>query len=146
MSVPARKVDRAPALPRHAPSAHERPATPARTTAARPRTPSSSQQRRRARRGLHPAFLVFASIVIVLLFVGVVALNALFAQTAFAVHSMQTQVLELDSRRDVLATDAARLSSPSRIATWAERYHMVLPDNAIILRVSRFGRSSSAGR
>jgi hypothetical protein len=64
----------------------------------------------------------------------------LFAQKAFAVHSMQTHVTALDKQHDVLATDAARLSSPSRIATWAARYQMVLPVNVVILRVPHFGR------
>jgi cell division protein FtsL len=95
------------------------------------------------RRGLHQTFLVFASIVIVLLVIGVVTLNALFAQTAFGVHSMQTHVAALNQQHDVLAADAARLSSPSRIATWAERYQMVLPDNVVILRVPHFGRTPS---
>jgi hypothetical protein len=71
--------------------------------------------------------------------VGVVALNALFAQTAFAVHSMQTRVSELGEEQDVLAMRAAQLSSPSRIATWAELSQMVLPDNVVILRVPRLG-------
>lgn len=87
--------------------------------------------------------MVFASIVIVLLVLGVVAVNAMFAQTAFAVHSMQTRVTELKEQHDVLATDVARLSSPSRIAAWAERYRMVLPDDVVILRVPRFGRVPS---
>jgi cell division protein FtsL len=95
------------------------------------------------RRGLHQTFLVFASIVIVLLVIGVVTLNALFAQTAFAVHSMQTHVAALNQQHDVLAADAARLSSPSRIANWAQRYQMVLPDNVVILRVPHFGRTPS---
>jgi cell division protein FtsL len=87
--------------------------------------------------------MLFASLVIVLLVLGVVAMNALFAQTAFAVHSMQTRVAQLADEHDVLATDVAGLSSPSRIAAWAERYHMVLPDNVVILRVPRFGRVPS---
>jgi cell division protein FtsL len=87
--------------------------------------------------------MVFASLVIVALVLGVVAMNALFAQTAFAVHSLQTRVTDLGEQHDVLATDVARLSSPSRIAAWAERYQMVLPDNVVILRVPRFGRDAS---
>jgi len=115
-------------------------APPARTPAARPPVDGASRPRRRARRGLHPTFLVFASIVIVMLVLGVVAVNALFAQTAFAVHSLQSRVTELSEQHDVLATSAARLSSPSRIASWAERAHMVAPDDVIILRVPGFGR------
>ncbi len=87
--------------------------------------------------------MVFASVVIVLLVIGVVTMNALFAQTAFAVHSTQTRVTELAEQHDVLAADVARLSSPSRIAAWAERYQMVLPDDVVILRVPRFGRAPS---
>ena len=134
MSVPARKIEYATATS----------PTP-RRTALRPRPPAAAKNKPAARRGLHPAFVTFASIVIVLLVVGVVALNALFAQTAFAVHSMQTHVAGLDEQHDVLATDAARLSSPSRIATWAERYQMVLPNNVVILRVPHFGRTPPAG-
>ena len=132
MSVPARKIDRTPAT-----SPAKRP------TPTKKRRPAVSKQRSAKRRGLHHTFLVFASVVVVLLVVGVVALNALFAQTAFAVHSMQTHVAALDEQHDVLATDAAQLSSPSRIATWAERYQMVLPDNVVILRVPHFGRTPS---
>jgi len=87
--------------------------------------------------------MVFATVVIVLLVLGVVAMNALFAQTAFAVHSTQTRVTELTEQHDVLATDVARLSSPSRIAAWAARYQMVLPDDVVILRVPRFRRAPS---
>ena len=134
MSVPARKFDRAPASP---PAKRPTPPTKERPTVAR-RMPAK-------RRGLHHTFLLFASVVIVLLVVGVVALNALFAQTAFAVHSMQTHVSALNEQHDVLETDAARLSSPSRIATWAERYQMVLPDNVVILRVPHFGRTPQGG-
>jgi len=71
--------------------------------------------------------------VTVTLVVGVVAINALLAQTAFAVHGMQSRVSSLQDQRDVLATQAAGLSSPSRIAKWASRYHMVLPATVVIL-------------
>ena len=140
MSVPARKVETGPGSPGPPSSTKQRPASPARTAAARPRTSIPPQDIRRARRGLHPRFLVFASTVIITLVVGVVALNALFAQAAFAVHSMQSRVTELSEQHDVLAMRAAQLSSPSRIATWAELSQMVLPENVVILRVPRLGR------
>jgi cell division protein FtsL len=131
VSVPARKFDRMPTAVRRPAPLKEPPAV--------------TRKMPPKRRGLHHTFLLFASIVIVLLVVGVVALNALFAQTAFAVHSMQTHLAALNEQHDVLATDAARLSSPSRIATWAERYQMVLPDNVVILRVPHFGRTPQGG-
>lgn len=148
MSVPAREVERTPPpdpayLPgRRAPTTPEPLAPPARKPAARPRT-DLSRPRRPARRGLHATFIVFASSVIILLVLGVVAVNAMFAQTAFAVHSIQTRVTELAAQHDALATDVARLSSPSRIAAWAERYKMVLPNDVVILRVPEFGRPPS---
>ena len=151
MSVPAREVEPEPELDPgrwtpatpHPTERTEHPAPPARTPAARPQTDHPPRPRRRARRGLHPTFMMFTSLVIVLLVLGVVAMNALFAQTAFAVHSVQTRVTELAEQHDVLATDVARLSSPSRIAEWAAGYRMVLPDDVVILRVPRFGRVSS---
>jgi len=84
---------------------------------------------------------VFASLVVVALVVGVVALNALFAQTAFAVHAMQGQVAGLGERNDVLSNQAAQLSSPSRIAAWAAGYQMVAPGTVVILHVPRLTRS-----
>jgi len=77
---------------------------------------------------------VFASTVVVLLIVGVVALNALFAQTAFAVHATQKRLGDLEGRQGVLANEAARLSSPGRIAEWAARYRLVPPNEVVILR------------
>ena len=157
MSVPAREVTNEPiielaldpsfrppgwALALPAPAQPDVFAPPVRTPAARPQDDGASRPRRRARRGLHPTFWGFASSVIITLGLGVVAVNALFAQTAFAVHSLQSRVTELSEQHDVLATTAARLSSPSRIASWAERYHMVSPDDVIILRVPGFARRS----
>jgi cell division protein FtsL len=80
----------------------------------------------------------------VALVVGVVALNALLAQTAFAVHTMQARVSDLQDRRDVLATEAARLSSPSRIASWAKGDEMLLPTDVVILHVRGPARATGA--
>ena len=143
MSVPARRVDVPPH--RRRPSTIDRPATPARTTAARPQTLSPPKKRRRARRGFHPRFVVFASVLVVALVVGVVALNALFAQTAFAVHAVQGQVADLSQRNDDLSNQAAQLSSPSRIADWAALYQMVAPGTVVILHVPRLTRSRAGG-
>lgn len=137
MSLPAREVERRSGS---AP-APNRPASSPRTTAARPRNAIPPQRYRRARPGLHPTFLIFATSVVVLLVIGVVALNAMFAQTAFAVHETQARVTDLREQRAVLATDAARLSSPGRIADWAAAYQMVPARDIVILHVS--GRGSA---
>ena len=132
MSLPAREVGRRPGSTPNP----NRPAPPARTTAARPRTATPPQRYRRARRGLHPTFLIFATAIVVLLVIGVVALNAMFAQTAFAVHETQARVAGLQEQRAVLATEAARLSSPGRIADWAAAYQMIPAGDVVILHVS----------
>jgi cell division protein FtsB len=71
--------------------------------------------------------------------IGVVALNAMFAQTAFAVHATQARVADLRDERAVLATEAARLSSPGRIADWAATDQMVPAGDVVILHVSGRG-------
>ena len=38
---------------------------------------------------------------------------------------MQTQLSTLSDRYRTLTDEAARLSSPSRVASWAEQHHMV---------------------
>ena len=57
-----------------------------------------------------PAFLVFASVVIVLLVLGLVALNALFVQTTFAVHALQPRVAELADSRTCSPRGSAAVS------------------------------------
>ncbi len=132
MSLPAREIERR----LGSISTPNRPASPARTTAARPWTATPPQGYRRARRGLHPTFLIFATGIVVLLVIGVVALNAMFAQTAFAVHETQARVADLREQRAVLATEAARLSSPGRIGDWAAASQMVPARDVVILHVS----------
>jgi len=70
---------------------------------------------------------VFAGVVVTLLVVGIVAVNALLAQTAF--HMREAEARDADLRRATvqLTEEAARLSSPAVVATWARRHGMVTP-------------------
>ena len=113
----------------------KRPLAPARTTAVRPRTSTPPQYRRRARRGPHPAFLVFSAAMVIAMTVGVVALNAMLAQVAFAVHSGQAELADLTERREVLMKELATASAPDRLGEWARSQGMVSPDRVAILRV-----------
>jgi cell division protein FtsL len=111
-------------------------ATPERPVArGRPRTAV------RSRRPGHPVFLVFAALVVVSLVVGVVALNAMVAQVAFAVHTQQSTETDLAEQHEILTDQVAGASSPNRIARWASDQGMVVPDRVVVLRVPGAGRS-----
>ena len=139
MSQPARALpELAPAPRRTAPAPRRTTPAPRRTTPA-PRPASRSVRRRRR---LHPAFLVFAGVIVTVLVVGVVALNALLAQTAFHMREAEARVADLQRANVRLTDEAARLSSPVEVATWARRHGMVTPTagSVHVLQVPGSGR------
>ena len=81
-------------------------------------------------------------LVVTVLIVGVVTLNALLAQTAFQMQAEQDRVETLQRDAVLLTEQAARLSSPGVVATWARRHDMVTPapGEVHILRVPGSGR------
>jgi cell division protein FtsL len=110
-------------------------ARPARTPAARPRTSTAPRRRRRARRGPTPAFWILTAIVVTAMVVGVVSLSVLVVQSSFRADDLRAHIGELGDRQQVLTEEMASLSSPARIASWARRYGMVIPDRVVVLRV-----------
>jgi hypothetical protein len=76
------------------------------------------------------------------LIVGVVTLNALLAQAAFQMRTAQDRIATLHRDAETLTDEAARLSSPVVVATWARRHDMVTPapGEVHILRVPGSGR------
>ena len=119
MSVPARKVSIPPAAhPDHAPRSPRLPHAPEGAT---------PLDRIRSRRRPHPGFSAFAGIVVTAVIVGVVALNALLAQTAFQMRTAQARLDDLRREQIGLTDEAARLSSPVLVARWARRHEMVTP-------------------
>lgn len=136
MSVPARS------LPESHDLSNDRVARPARPPAARP-SPATPPQRR-ARRGPTPAFWVFAGVLVAGLVMGVVALNALVVNTTYRTIDVERRVRALQDVHEELDIEVARLSSPSRIAAWADVVGMVVPGpgESVILRVpgGRSGR------
>jgi cell division protein FtsL len=108
---------------------------PTRTPAARPRTSTPPQPRRRARRGPTPAFWVLTAIVVTAMVVGVVSLSVLVVQSSFRADDLRAHIRELADRQQVLTEQVASLSSPARVASWARRDGMVIPDNVVVLRV-----------
>ena len=139
MSAPARKL---PAPARKEPGTG---AVPARRTAPRPNPDRAAPQRRPATRQRKPqqrpraasrarlrrgriGFAVILTLVVVPMIVGLVALNAVLAQTSFRIDDLTTRVDELGERNAELRKDVAVRSAPDRIADWAGKQGMVTPD------------------
>jgi cell division protein FtsL len=82
------------------------------------------------------------------LVLAVVSLNALVVNTTYRLTETQRRVQVLDEAHEGLEVEVARLSSPSRIAEWADVVGMVVPGpgESVILRVPGERSSDPAGR
>ena len=133
-----------PAQRRHAsPTEPSRPVQPSRRAATGPGTSSRAGSVRRARRGVHLRFSMFAGIVLAVLAVGVVTLNVFLAQSAFHVTSLREEVGGLSIDYDTLTDQAAGLSSPSRVAAWAHSRGMTTASHQVILHTKPRGSDPS---
>jgi hypothetical protein len=137
MSTPARKLD---------PPKDRRPRTPTRHPAeadprtARPATPP----KRAAHKKHHLGFAIFASTIVGLMVFAIVVLHVLLAQQSFRIDAAEARVDLLTQERLELVTEQATLSAPRRIAVWAARHGMRLPDDIRILRAP-IGPTDPAG-
>jgi cell division protein FtsL len=140
VSVPARK------LPSPREAAPVPAARPARQPAARPT--ASPPPPRRARRGSSPAFWFLSAVVVSALVLLVVGLNAMVVNTTYRLTEVQGRVRTLAEQHDELDIEVARLSSPSRIAEWADVVGMVVPGpgDSVILRVPGERAGADGGR
>ena len=145
MSLPAREAERW-ATP--APQPSRRAVAPARAPATRPPIPNPPHPHRRARRGHHPAFWVFTAVVVSAMVVGLVSLNAMRVDAAYRTRSVAERVRLLTDERRTLVNDVARLSSPSRIGTWAHARGLVSPSagDVVILQVAGTSGSTESSR
>jgi cell division protein FtsL len=64
---------------------------------------------------------------------GLVSLNALFANTSFRVDDLSRRIDALETHHLELVLEQAQLSAPGRIAEWARRIGMRLPDDIRVL-------------
>jgi hypothetical protein len=78
---------------------------------------------------------VFASALVGSMVLGVVVLHALLAQQSFRIADAERRIDQLGVERLELLRAQATLSAPGRIADWAFRHGMRLPDDIRILRV-----------
>jgi len=142
MSLPAREAERwAPPTPQ---PVRRRTVTPAYAPAARPPVPKPPHPHRRARREHHSAFWILTTMVVSAMVVGLVSLNAMRVDAAYRTRSLTEKVRLLTDERRTLVNDVARLSSPSRIGSWARREGLVHPasGDVVILQVPGTSRPS----
>jgi cell division protein FtsL len=88
---------------------------------------------------------VLASAVLGSMVFGIVVVNVLLAQTSFRVASAEQRLEELSQEHLELVREQASLSAPGRIAAWASRHGMRLPDDIRILHASGGRRADPAG-
>jgi len=82
-------------------------------------------------------FLVFSAVVVTAIITAAVSLSAMIVQASFRVEELEARIVELADREEVLTIDVAELSSPSRVARWADDRGMVMPDEVVILTIPR---------
>ena len=132
MSTPARKIVTPPrgipTPPRGAPTKRQRP-SPA------PSRPVGPARRASARRGVAPhlGFALLAGTLVGCMVFGIVVLHVLLAQTSFRIDRAERAIEELSDEHLTLVREQATLSAPGRIAAWARRHGMRLPDDIRIL-------------
>jgi len=139
MSLPARRLEPASGAPRR----RTWPA-PKRRTTARPSRPTARRRRGPGRRGAI-GFVVLASAVLGSMVFGIVVVNVLLAQTSFRLASAELRLEELSQEHLELVSEQASLSAPGRIAAWASRHGMRLPDDIRILHAPGGRRADPAG-
>jgi cell division protein FtsL len=138
VSLPARLFEPAPSAPRR-----RTPPVPGPRTSARPARPAAPRRPRARRGGI--GFVVLSSVVLGSMVFGIVVVNVLLAQASFRITSAEQRLEELSREHLELVSEQASLSAPGRIATWASRHGMRLPDDIRILHASGGRQADPAG-
>jgi len=146
MSQPARALPARP-IPAHVPApvpARRARPVPRRGPAPRTAPPRPSTGVNRARRS-RSGFLILSSVLVGSMVFGLVALNALLAQSSFRVDDLEQRVGVLTQENLELTRQQAALSAPGRIAAWARSHGMRLPDEIRFLHVPAARTAAPAG-
>lgn len=140
MSVPARNLAGV-AAPRRVGGSPARPRSVSRPTPPRTRglpvagATSARGRRRLVVRRFHPAFWAMTAAVLTTLVVALVSVSALAVETGFGIDRTEARIAELLDEGERLRSDVANMSAPGRIAHWAARKGLVVPENVIVLQV-----------
>jgi cell division protein FtsL len=90
-------------------------------------------------------FLVLATVVVGSMVLSLVALNTLIAQSSFRIDDLNDRLDTLARRNLELTSEQARMSAPGRIAAWARRNGMRLPDDIRFLHAHDEPAATPAG-
>lgn len=115
--------------------------TPPRRETPRPRVAPRPAARRRGSVG----FLVLFAVVVGSMVLGLVSLSALLAESSFRADDLQHRIDALAQENLDLTREQAALSAPGRIAAWARRSGMRLPDDIRFLHVPGVAQTAPAG-
>jgi hypothetical protein len=129
----------------------ERARSPRRTTGAagakrapqRPAPPAPRVTRSRGKH--HVGFAITAAVLLGPMLLGIAGLNALLAQQSFRLDAVEQRIASLASEHRELVHERARLSAPGRIAAWARRMGMRLPDDIRPLHTPGEDQAAPAG-
>lgn len=88
--------------------------------------------------------MISSAIVATMLF-AIVVLHVLVAQRSFRIDAAEQRIQTLSTAHLDLLRTQATLSAPGRIATWATRHGMRLPDSIRILRAPKAASDGPAG-
>ena len=133
MSVPVRRFPDRPSAPPERP----RPEPATKQTPGSGRKPEAPARTR--------GFVVLASVLIGGVVFGIVILNVLLAQASFRTTEAEHRLEALSQEHRALVREQATLSAPGRIAAWAARHNMRLPDDIQILHVTSGVATDPAG-
>ena len=103
--------------------------------------------RRRAARApaRRAGFAVLFCAIVGAMVLSLVSLNALLAEASFRVDDLSNRIDELEARQTELVREQAELSAPGRIADWARRNGMRLPDDIRLLHAPDASTEAPAG-
>ena len=118
------------------------PSAPARPVSGQP-APTRAIGRRRPKR--RAGFVVLFCVVVGSMVLGLVSLNALLAKASFRVDDLSTRIDALEVDHLELVSEQAELSAPGRIAEWARRNGMRLPDDIRLLHAPGASSTAPAG-
>ena len=105
-----------------------------------PRATPAIKRRNRHQLG----FALFASTLVGLMVFAIVVVHVLLAQQSFRIDEAERRLEAIGQYHLELVRERATLSAPGRIAVWANRHGMRLPDDIRILRAPE-GRVDPAG-
>lgn len=110
-----------------------------------PRSETAPATPARHRKKHHVGFAILATVVLGSMVLGIVSLSALLAQQSFRIDEAERRMEELTTAQLDLVHEQARLSAPGRIAAWARRNGMRLPDDIRSLHASGDLQTAPAG-